>query len=743
MERWVLDSKRDSGLMDTQNCTSLGNQLISDSEDLQGKEQCDDSHCEPTDDLHVENEIENNEEAIEEVILGKEFIDVESAYKFYKNYGGKHGFNTSHNHALISTPMKHLLKVNRSISEAQKAHADDAEHSGFSIKAAVQLMSREVGGPENLGFSQKDYMNYIHRKRMSKMEKGDAGAILQYFQKMQSENSSYFYSIQLDEDDMITNIFWADARSVSDCSLFGDVLCFDTTYRTNEYGRPFAPFVGVNYHKQTTLFGAALLYDETTESFIWLFETFLSAMSGKQPMTILTDQSVAMARAIKEVFPQATHRLCVWHFYQNAAKNLSHVFHGSSEFVDDFSNCMYDYEFEHEWLLAWNGLLEKYGLNENKWLNNLFELREKWALVYGRHTFTADMKSTQRSECMNNVLKKYLKPEHNLLRFFEHYERVLADRRYQELIAEYKMIQTTLFLAVSAHMLQHGAEVYTPEVFLLFQKEFVRIHNYSTDKVGKSGMTSEYIVSYSSEHNEHLVKYEASTQNVNCSCKKFTFVGILCVHALKVLDKKNVKNIPPQYILKRWTREAKIMSITSYHPTEIHGNPKESIGRRYGYLCRTSRDILTVAADDEELTRYAHECLVEMLKGLELIKKNRIEKEGRSSSDSSEVNTTFGQSEEVEGIVQSNACETTIVHGVKRKATIGRPRTRFKDPAEKKESKVPKKSTKAPTRRKIPMQEFESILVSLETHQNSEHDVQLSGVLTQDGRLELGTSDGG
>ncbi|XP_062005795.1 protein FAR1-RELATED SEQUENCE 5-like [Rosa rugosa] len=494
-------------LMDSEICTSMANQPISDYEELQV------------------NEIENNVEAIEEVILGKEFMDVESAYKFYKNYGGKHGFNVrirnsrknsenfvtwkngnfqvvsfqkSHNYALISTPTKHLLKVNRSISEAQKAHADDAEHSGFSIKATVELMSREVGGPENLGFSQKDYMNYIHRKRMSKMEKGDAGAILQ----------------------------------------------------TNEYGRPFAPFVGVNHHKQTTLFGAALLYDETTESFKWLFETFLSAMSGKQPVTILTDQSVAMARAIKDVFPQATHRLCVWHLYQNAAKNLSHVFHGSSEFFDDFSNFMYDYEFEHEWLLVWNDMLEKYSLKENKWLTNLFELREKWVIVYERHTFTADMKSTQRSECMNNVLKKYLKPEHNLLRFFEHYERVLADQRYQELIAEYKMIQTTPVLAVSAHMLQHGADVYTPEVFLLFQKEFVRIHNYSTYKVGKSGMTSEYIVSYSSEHNEHLVKYEASTQNVNCSCKKFTFVGILCAHALKVFDKKNVKKIPPQYILK-------------------------------------------------------------------------------------------------------------------------------------------------------------------------------------------------
>ena len=59
-------------------------------------------------------------------------------------------------------------------------------------------------------------------------------------------------------------------------------------------------------------------------------------------------------------------------------------------------------------------------------------------------------------------------------------------------------------------------------------------------------------------------KYEAPTHNVNCSCEKYTnFVGILCAHALKVLDKKNVKKIPPQYILKRWTREARVVSISS------------------------------------------------------------------------------------------------------------------------------------------------------------------------------------
>ncbi|CAL1394117.1 unnamed protein product [Linum trigynum] len=105
---------------------------------------------------------------------------------------------------------------------------------------------------------------------------------------------------ELDDDDLVLNMFWDDGRSIIDYKYFGDVICFDT-YRTNEYGRPFAPFVGVNHLKQTVISGAALLYDETISSFKWLFEAFLGAMAGKQPKTILTDQSAAMAKAIEEV----------------------------------------------------------------------------------------------------------------------------------------------------------------------------------------------------------------------------------------------------------------------------------------------------------------------------------------------------------------------------------------------------------------------------------------------------------
>ncbi|KAG7583246.1 Zinc finger SWIM-type [Arabidopsis suecica] len=632
---------------------------------------------EEEDDIANKEDYVKTEEKRDVLCIGMEFSSDETAHKAYKKFAGEHGFNKTgkykivsfsqdHNHDLVKTPMKHLMKGNRTFSLAQTQHADDAEMSGISAKATVEMMSREVGGGrENLGFLEKDYRNYIYRKRMKKMVKGDAGAVLEYFQKKKEDNSSFFYSLQLDEDDMITNIFWADDRSICDYNLFGDVVCFDTTYKTNEYDRPFAPFVGVNHHKQTVVFGAALLHDETIESYRWLFETFLGAMSGKQPKTILTDQSAAMANAIVKVFPETKHRLCVWHIYQNAAKKLSHVFHGSGQFATDFGKCVYDHEEEEDWLLAWSNMLKKHNLIENKWLKNVFEVKEKWAMVYGRHTFTADMVSTQRSESMNNILKRYLKSSYDLLSFFEHYERVLDDRRYNELTADFKMMHTSSVLSATVEMLQHAEEVYTPEVFKLFQKQYTAIGDYVAKKVSKSEMVYEYKVSYRGGPREHLVNYDAENQTIQCSCMKYLFAGILCRHALKVLDKKDVRRIPSSYILNRWSREAKSRSISSYRSEISNGTVTQSIGKRYSHLCRNFREIASLAAEHVELTMCANEAASQLLKKLEEKKKELVKANAWMLPTS---NVEHGEREEEDEVLNAR--------GIKRKATVRRPKNK-------------------------------------------------------------------
>ncbi|WVZ77430.1 hypothetical protein U9M48_025295 [Paspalum notatum var. saurae] len=183
-----------------------------------------------------------------------------------------------------------------------------------------------------------------------------------------------------------------------------------------------------------------LIFNETIESFVWLFETFLTAMSGKHPSTIFTDQDVAMAGAIAYVFPNTSHRLCIWHIYLNAAKHLGHVIHKfSEEFLPEFKRCVYEDRSEDYFIKKWNELLAKYGLEDNLWLQNLYKLREKWAAVY-RDSFTADMTSTQKSEGMNNVFKKRFRRKLGLSELLVECDKVSATLRENELDKDFKSL---------------------------------------------------------------------------------------------------------------------------------------------------------------------------------------------------------------------------------------------------------------------------------------------------------------
>jgi len=88
--------------------------------------------------------------------------------------------------------------------------------------------------------------------------------LLEYFQQESVANPSFYYAIQLDVEEHITNIFWVDAKMIIDYAYFGYVITLDTTYSTNNAYRPLALFAGFNHYRGAVIFVATLLYDETT-----------------------------------------------------------------------------------------------------------------------------------------------------------------------------------------------------------------------------------------------------------------------------------------------------------------------------------------------------------------------------------------------------------------------------------------------------------------------------------------------
>ena len=252
-------------------------------------------------------------------------------------------------------------------------------------------MARQVGGRDALSYTKQDQKNYNYSKWQKEQKCGKVGSLFKYFQKQRKENPSFYYAVQLDASKLITNIFWADAQMIVDYKLFGDVVSFDTTYRTNKEYRPLAMFVGFNHHRESAIFGAALLYDETIDTFQWLFEAFFEAMSGKKPNTIFTDQDPAMAKAISLVMPNTYHRLCKWHLMQNALKGVNHLLRGEDEFRSDLDACFKIWEEEEEFPSAWDAILHKYNAFDNSWLQSTFEVKEKWAKTYVKMSFSAGM----------------------------------------------------------------------------------------------------------------------------------------------------------------------------------------------------------------------------------------------------------------------------------------------------------------------------------------------------------------
>jgi zinc finger SWIM domain-containing protein 3 len=129
-------------------------------------------------------------------------------------------------------------------------------------------------------------------------------------------------------------------------------------------------------------------------------------MGDKDPSTIFNDQDATMAEAIAYVFPNTSHRLCLWHIYLNASKYLTHVIHAHHhKFQFDFKCCVYEDRSEECFETKWHKLLTKYDLHKNSWMQNLYAMRKKWVVVY-HDSFIDDITMTQRSECMNNVFKK-------------------------------------------------------------------------------------------------------------------------------------------------------------------------------------------------------------------------------------------------------------------------------------------------------------------------------------------------
>ncbi|XP_059623382.1 protein FAR1-RELATED SEQUENCE 5-like [Cornus florida] len=561
------------------------------------------------------------------------------------------GFVKEHNHELVPPDKVHCLRSHRHVSGAAKSLIDTLQGAGIGPSGIMSALIKEYGGISNVGFTERDCRNYMRSSRQRTLG-GDTQILLDYLRHKHSEDPSFFYAVQGDEDQCMSNIFWADSKARTNYTYFGDTVTFDTTYRSNRYRLPFAPFTGVNHHGQPVLFGCALLINESEASFVWLFRAWLEAMSGRPPVSITTDHDRVIRLAITQVFPQTRHRFCKWHIFKECQEKLSHILSEHLNFESELHKCVNLTESTGEFESCWLSLIDKYDLGENEWLHTIYADRWQWVPVYLRDTFFAEMSITQRSDSMNSYFDGYVNASTTLQLFVKHYEKALESRYEKEVKADYDTMNTAPVLKTPSPMEKQAAEAYTRKLFMKFQEELVETLTFLATKVQDEEATTMYqVAKFGESHKTYFVKLNIREMKATCSCQMFEFSGLLCRHILSVFRVTNVLTLPFCYILKRWTRNAKSGVMLEERTSDLLNSCRESLTVRYNNLRHEALKYVDEGVNTADIYNVAMDALREATNKVANAKKN----DGRIANGN-------GSSKEYRAAHESNANDTHGAH---------------------------------------------------------------------------------
>ena len=510
--------------------------------------------------------------------------------------------NLEHNHVMVTSDKVQFMQRSRNIDPFTRSLIELFNKSGIETPKVMNLLSEACGGIEKVGFSAQEVRNVIRDIRRRVFDSGDAECGLVLLRDLQKQSDgNFFYRVDVDEENRVRGLVWVDPRSINAYKNFGDVVTFDSTYRTNRYDMPFIPITGVNHHYQNILFGFALVRDEKETSYKWVLKTWLEAVDNKPPITIITDQDIALSNAIAEIMPYTNHTYCTWHISNKFPEKLSSLYSQYSEFKADFNACIYKSLSPTEFEGRWEDLKEKYDLENHNWLNDMYAIRRQWVFAFTKQHFAAGMTTTSRSESMNSFFDEYVKASTGLKEFIKNSQKALESQYLREVQADFDTEYKERRLLYNSSMEIHASKIYTKEMFKRFQNELQKSQSFVVKSMKGSGdyLSKMYLVEKSTTPEKYKRNFFLTVSidgSYSCTCKKFEHSGMICRHMIRYLNKKQKTMLPQDLLTMRWTTNGNKVAGPLPSTPRMIGNVVESQTARYSGLCKAFQGLSVVGS---------------------------------------------------------------------------------------------------------------------------------------------------
>ncbi|KAK4342408.1 hypothetical protein RND71_038224 [Anisodus tanguticus] len=541
----------------------------------------------------VDVDIINKGIANDELQMGMEFETKEAAYSFYREYARSVGFGITIKASRRSKKSGKFIDVKIACSRFGTKRESDSSRScpKTDCKASIHMKRKQDGKwyinsfvkehnheicPDDFYYSvkgrSKQSANVVYEKKGLQLvlDEGDVELLLDTLALMQAERPNSYYAIDFDKEKRMRNVFWIEAKGRNDYGHFCDVIYLDTYYIRNKYKVPFLPIVGVNHHFQFLLLGCALVGDDSSSTFTWLMRTWLRAVGGQRPKVAITDDDISVKEAVEDVFPKAQHCFCLWHVMGKVSQNLGNKISKTEYFLKKLKKCMLLPLKEEEFEKRWWEMVDSFKLRDDDSIRSLFENRKKWVPVYMRNTFLAGLSTVERSESVSSFSEKYISSETTFKEFIDQYKLFVHEMYEEEAKADIETRHRQLTIKTLSPYEKQMSNVYTNSVFMKFQAEVGSIAACTILSEGEEETKKLYKVNDHDKRQSFMVSWSERESCIVCSCHFFEYTGILCRHAITVLQVSGVPNIPSVYILERWTREAKIKGRACGIPSNPH-----------------------------------------------------------------------------------------------------------------------------------------------------------------------------
>ncbi|GKD76717.1 FAR1 DNA binding domain, zinc finger, SWIM-type, MULE transposase domain containing protein [Tanacetum coccineum] len=186
-------------------------------------------------------------------VKGTIFDTLELALNFYKDYAREAGFevvNKVINRRKRTSQRCRCdakLRIRRTNENKWRVYMFLEKHNHRS-NTSFQCNERDVWGFENIGVTDVECRN--HKRGLNNfIGKRDAQMVVEKLLSRQEFFDNFLVKFKQDKvSKHLVGLFWADEKAKQYFDVFGDVVSFDATFRSNRYNMILVPFTGIDNH---------------------------------------------------------------------------------------------------------------------------------------------------------------------------------------------------------------------------------------------------------------------------------------------------------------------------------------------------------------------------------------------------------------------------------------------------------------------------------------------------------------